>query len=392
MFENSSPTEDNGDATQSTVPTSKLEHTTSSQQSESIFRRKSVREILNEEEDVKEDEPFLPEVTEEIKEAGELPPPRSSFYNQILLILPFSVLGVYCRIILQGATPPGLVNYLSSQVVGSFVIGYVFHNKDLLHPDIFVAISTGFCGSVTTFSTWQLDVVEAIVGVPGSQTYAGGKAYVWFQDQIVGFAVPYVALIYGKILSKYSQAWLRKNIAKVFPRTDDSTKMDNLILSFSILSFILGLTGVIIGASLVPDITTFSLIFAAPGAWLRFLLSRHLNPLSMKFFWGTFIANILASVISGIMFGITTLYVFPTLSCQAIWAVEIGFSGALSTISTFVNEIHILTKRKYAIIYGFTSVLIAQALLIVIAGSFVWTQEKPFNDPLICYYQMENLL
>lgn len=329
--------------------------------------------------------PLTPEEFEEIEVAGDISPPNANFINQLMLIFAFAILGVYLRIELSGATPSGLVNYLTSQFVGSFVIGFIYHLKEFIHPDLYMAIGVGFCGSITTFSSWQVDIVETLVGVPGAQPMAGGKAYVWFQDEVIGFAVPFVALLFGKNLARVNQKWLYDNYFKFMPRTDRKGNLDFFIRWFSICSFVLGLVGIILGATLVPGLTTFSLIFAPFGALTRFALSTLLNPITTKFYWGTFASNLLGCVISGVLFGITTLYDFNAPSCDAIWAVEHGYSGALSTVSTFVNEVHVLPKVRYSFVYGFASVMVSQAILIIIMGSFVWTQIDPFAQPFECF-------
>jgi len=58
----------------------------------------------------------------------------------------FAVLGCYVRIVLSDATPPTFTTYLTSQLVGSFVIGVVSPLKPKLrHWDpVVVGVATGF--------------------------------------------------------------------------------------------------------------------------------------------------------------------------------------------------------------------------------------------------------
>jgi CrcB protein len=339
----------------------------------------------------------IEKVIEDIEEAGEViaPPPSSpssltfpkptaNIYNQSLLISSFAILGCYLRIVLTDATPSGFVNYLTSQFIGSFVIGIIFVLKTEIQPDLFIGISTGFCGSLTTFSSWQVDIVEILVNVPGSPSSVGGKAYAWFQDQLIGFAVPFAGLTFGKHFAKLTMFYLStKRLQQIFLYQLGVASIKGL----SVIVFLLAWIGVILGAAFVPSITTFSLIFAPFGAWLRFVLSKYLNPISLEFFYGTFVANVLGSVISGSIFDVmVSLRNLPKLQCASLWAVVYGFCGSLSTISTFVNEIHTLPRVEHAYIYGFVSVLVSQALLIIIMGSFIWSQNPAtVFDSSSCY-------
>ena len=320
-----------------------------------------------------------------IEEAGEvLPPAESNLINQICLISCSAVLGTYLRIILTDATPEGFVTYLTSQFMGSFVLGFVFNIKDHMNTDIFAGISVGFCGSLTTFSSWQADIVENLVGVPGSPASAAGKTYSWFQDQCIGFAVPFAGLTFGK----HTSDLLSTQVSKVLADFSRSAKRDTREKGLQAVSITLTLgtfAGVIVGVVLAGGILTYALIFAPAGALLRFGLSRYLNTLTLNFYWGTFVANVLGSVVLAILFAVSVRNRYSTLGCSAIWGAEFGFCGSLTTVSTFVNEIHAMPQVKHAYVYGVTSILVTQALLIIIMGSVVWTMDDPFADASVCY-------
>jgi CrcB protein len=326
------------------------------------------------------------EQSEELEEAGELSPPKSSVFNQMCLISALAIVGVYLRIVLMNGTPHGFVDYLTSQFIGSFALGFLFQVKAGLNPDIFTGISVGFCGSLTTFSTWQVDIVETLVGTPGAPSSAAGKTYVWFQDQVIGFSVPFAGLAFGKHTAEFFSIHVAIEVCS--RRIKGSRKIegiDAMVRLASILAVLCAIIGVIVGAVLVSSITSFSLIFAPAGALLRFSLSRYLNSINLRFFWGTFVANVLGSVVGGIIFGFSTLVTLSPLSCAALWAVEYGFCGALTTVSTYVNEIHTLPSVRDAYIYGTVSVLATQACLIIVMGGFVWTQSAAFSDPNVCF-------
>jgi CrcB protein len=94
----------------------------------------------------------------------------------------------------------------------------------------------------------------------------------------------------------------------------------------------------------------------------------------------------LGTVVAGLIFGITNRAELSSLSCAALWGIEYGLCGALTTISTFVNEIHTLPKLAYSYTYGVVSILLAQVLLIIIQGGFIWTMEDPFQNQGVCFF------
>jgi len=88
----------------------------------------------------------------------------------------------------------------------------------------------------------------------------------------------------------------------------------------------------------------FAVFMAGPGAILRWHLSKYNGMLGGAWSWfpyGTFLANMMGSVISIAM--VTWEFIYPA---QSFWpvasmrAVKIGFAGSLTTVSTFVKEVH----------------------------------------------------
>ena len=101
------------------------------------------------------------------------------------------------------------------------------------------------------------------------------------------------------------------------------------------------------------------MLFATPGALLRWKLSS-LNgklgdfvPRLQRMAWlpiGTLAANVLGAMVSICMIGWE--YNLEMGGASGFWgiatvrAIKIGFSGCLSTVSTFVSEVHKLTKIR----------------------------------------------
>jgi len=85
----------------------------------------------------------------------------------IALLMPASVFGVLARLGLDAlATYDGrsIFPLAYAQALGCFIMGMALPLKDAIsgyYSPLYTAVTTGFCGSLTTFSGWQLDVFNS---------------------------------------------------------------------------------------------------------------------------------------------------------------------------------------------------------------------------------------
>jgi CrcB protein len=112
-----------------------------------------------------------------------------------------------------------------------------------------------------------------------------------------------------------------------------------------------------------------SLVLAPLGTIVRWQLSKVNGLWQIKtFFVGTFLANFLACCIDGVVLGLQTHYTNMSATYHALSAVATGFSGCLSTVSTFMTEIFKLipsTKGAFPVhsyVYVFTTVLLSNGV------------------------------
>jgi fluoride ion exporter CrcB/FEX len=63
------------------------------------------------------------------------------------------------------------------------------------------------------------------------------------------------------------------------------------------------------------------------------------------------------------------------LECSALQGVLDGFCGSLSTVSTFVVELRTL-RRRDAYVYGVTSWVVGQVLMVLVLGSWIWSGDR----------------
>ena len=83
---------------------------------------------------------------------------------------------------------------------------------------------------------------------------------------------------------------------------------------------------------------------AVPGAWLRFRMVNHLEPMLPQRHWGTVGVNLLACFVLGLLVSLEA-------SCgegsrRLMLLIATGFLGSFSTYSTFIAEIHSLLRQR----------------------------------------------
>lgn len=78
------------------------------------------------------------------------------------------------------------------------------------------------------------------------------------------------------------------------------------------------------------------------GSILRYLLSNFLNNAQTGIPFGTLIANILGSLLIGIILGIALKN--NSMSSETVLFLATGFCGGFTTFSTFAYENHLLLK------------------------------------------------
>lgn len=77
---------------------------------------------------------------------------------------------------------------------------------------------------------------------------------------------------------------------------------------------------------------------AVPGAWLRFRVVNHLEPMLPRRHWGTFGVNVIACFALGLVVGLEQTC--GEAARRLLLLVATGFLGSFSTFSTFIAELH----------------------------------------------------
>ncbi|KAL2849918.1 CrcB-like protein-domain-containing protein [Aspergillus pseudoustus] len=368
---------------------------------------------------------------------GRISKPLHTTYVISYLIL-FSMVGTLLRVVIECLTfyPGAPVNtsVLWANVGGSIIMGFLSEDQELFYFEgagstiprhvrddpsqraahikahkktvpLFIGLTTGFCGSLTSFSTFMRDVYLALANnltVPsgpyhqvslfaseseGLSASNGGLSFmailaVLFTEiglSLTGlFLGAHIAISLSRWTPSLPQAWLRRYV-------------DPLSVVLALLSWIL----VICLVALLPQyhgtITLwsarawrgpflFSLVFAPVGCITRFYVSLKLNSRIIGFPLGTFAVNTGGTMVLGMVYSIqhsavnaSRLTIGGNIGCEVLQGIMDGFCGCLTTVSTWVLELSDL-RRRHAYIYGSISVAVALCFLVLEIGSVQWSQ------------------
>ncbi|KAK9813594.1 hypothetical protein WJX73_009190 [Symbiochloris irregularis] len=123
----------------------------------------------------------------------------------------------------------------------------------------------------------------------------------------------------------------------------------------------------------------FALILAPFGAGLRWYLSRFNKKLPRPLEWypaGTFAANMIACMIDFVLAAVAVNARLGYWPLVILPSIRVGFSGALSTVSTLVAEVHAMTRqipeRLDAYLYLLSTIATGVLLGVIFYGWGVW--------------------
>ncbi|KAL3478644.1 putative chromosome condensation protein [Aspergillus californicus] len=341
--------------------------------------------------------------------------PATYLYTLSYLVF-FSIFGTLARLGLQALTfypgAPVVTGILWANVGGSLLMGFFLEDKHIFREEwgspprkdtpeneeskrhksikktipLYIGLTTGFCGSFTSFSSFIRDIFLALsndLPDPSSSTTEprnGGYSFM----AIVAVILTTVSLSIGALIvgSHLALALDRFTLPPPIPFRFTRRIIDPL---FAILAWGCWL-GTIFLSIWPPHESwrrraTFAIVFAPLGCLLRFYLSLFLNARLPAFPLGTFAVNILGTMVLAMCYdlqhvdriGAGTASHSIIVSCQVLQGVMDGFCGSATTVSTWVAELNGLSRRLHAYIYGGVSLGVALALFVIIGGSLQWT-------------------
>jgi fluoride ion exporter CrcB/FEX len=271
---------------------------------------------------------------------------------------------------------------------------------------LYIGLTTGFCGSFTSFSSFIRDVFFALSnnlpspinhpspsGTPEPSTTStihrnGGYSFMALLAIIfITVALCYAALQVGQHTAIYSGRFMPTLPFTIFRRI-----IDPVCAVIGIGAWL----GAVFMAIWPPDRpdgpssrggwdnetwrgqAIFACVFAPVGCLARFYISLKLNSAIPTFPLGTFAVNIFGTAVLGMAYDLqhvrfdSDIVGGGRVGCQVLQGIMDGFCGTLTTVSTWIAELYAL-RRGHSYVYGTTSVLVGLATLVAIMGSVRWS-------------------
>lgn len=291
-----------------------------------------------------------------------------------ICVVLFTYLGVVTRLALtmlsevaKDSQLPNLgTGFFLPNICGSFIMGLAVPLEAIFRGRTYwyLGLTSGFCGSCTTFSTWQK--VSATLMVNGHVVDS-------ILYSLLTFCTSFMAYLCGRHLGDGLSLVLRKVRTPLEtprgPPKVASLNLDVVIVLMAIILLTVALwTGVFMDPVDWRRQWWVAMALGPVGSLTRFLTSLH-NKKFPNFPVFTFMVNIGASVIAMLFLVIQH---FRTSKAYEFWAIDgvgTGLLGALSTVSTLVNELYKLCSQErvaYAYRYGVATVVVAQVLCIAV--------------------------
>ena len=354
--------------------------------------------------------------------------PATKLYTVSHLIF-FSILGTLARLGLEAITSypsaPVTSSVLWPNLAGSLVLGFLaedqrifreewgnfsspenwsFHRTIIESNDggasqhalrrhvkikktipLFIGLTTGFCGSCTSFSSFIRDAFLALSnGLPSPSPNSSS-----IPPRNGGYSLEaLLAILIIHITVSLSGLKIGSHLALVLDPATPTLRFQHVRTFLDPMMVNLGI-GSWIGAVLLTAFpphqlwrgrVTCALVFAPLGCLLRFYASKCLNPRTPSFPLGTFAVNMFGTICLGLFFNVqhSRSVAGDVIACQVLQGAMDGFCGCATTVSTWVAELSGL-QRRHSYIYGFSSVVVALSFLVIIMGSLLWS--KGFQDP-----------
>lgn len=224
------------------------------------------------------------------------------------------------------------------------------------HASLLVGLRTGLCGSLTTFASWKLQMIQMLLAGHGTQLKSQWLGVA--TGLILGLVTSLSALLIGQHFALFliTQKDKRKhtsNPSTESKTSDMSVEKGSVILTlFALVVLVLGTALALIGVLELSGLNFWrklccSILLAPIGALLRWRLSS-LNTTNTSrresLLWlpiGTLLANLIASCISFLSQGVEVRWNEDLGSNVKLilYALRSGLAGSFSTVSTWVVEV-----------------------------------------------------
>ncbi|KAL6702857.1 hypothetical protein ACN47E_000884 [Coniothyrium glycines] len=343
----------------------------------------------------------------------------------------FAIWGALARIGLQALTfypgAPVIFSELWANVAGTFIMGFLIEDQRLfaaewgvdtalpLTPNttssekarhgkvkktipLYIGLSTGFCGSFTSFSSFMRDIFLSLsndlpspINHPYPSNYPLPSPHSTAPRHNAYALAAVLATIFLTVSTCYSALHIGGHLASLLspflptlPHRPTRRFVDPLFVALALGTWLAALVLAIFpptGHTAWRGQALFAAVLAPPGCLLRYYASVLLNPILPCFPLGTFAANAFGTAVLGMAYNLQHVALSPAgvvggslAGCHVLQGVMDGFCGALTTVSTWIAELDSLTRtRRAAYAYALGSIGAGVGVLLVVMGSVRWS-------------------
>ena len=239
------------------------------------------------------------------------------------------------------------------QMLGCFIMGMISVSCLGRYHYLRLGLATGLCGSLTSFSTFVFQVSSLLIH---------GSIWNGIMMIIYTISLSYTSYLAGRWMEKAPLPHPSFFWQRALSLLDDSIQVHIASASLQV-SLVLWC---VFDSSPTSRFYSVSMLLGPFGSISRFALSLIYNNDPLNFPMGTFLANILATGLLAILSTINTSSL-SSMSCIWIASISAGFCGSLSTISTFIVELHVMETDK-AFFYATWSITIGSLVSFVFNG------------------------
>lgn len=285
--------------------------------------------------------------------------------EEIELLLAFTFFGIA-----GGIGRTGLIALTAFEGLGSvwpnFTGCLIMGMSPLVFNSVMLpVITTGFCGSITTFSQMMTTIFLVSTHPQPNWPNHGYGVPMFMARLILELSCSAAGYLVGQHIGRlHNYLGFRK------PSVQTELLIKRLCELLGIAAWVVCLVTTIVYGGLNRK-WALSGVFSPFGVFARYYLAK-LNKADKWFKTGTFAANIIGTFLTCIFQTCEMLTTTSELQKIVLISLQQGLIGCLTTISTFIKELN-TTQTGMAYIYAVITLFCGYSLCFIIIGSYMWT-------------------
>lgn len=251
-------------------------------------------------------------------------------------------------------------------------------NKPTRTLPIYTGLTTGLCGCMTSFSAIMRDCFLALDDTlqdPAAPYTSGQEMKGALAILLLNVSLSLSGLQSGTHLASLLKRFLPRKLPRL------PVWVHGLIVAVAGTSYFAILMLLLYQPlSQTKSSVYYSLLLAPPGCLLRYFVGKIPSAKNQVFPLGTFVVNFLGTALLGVFWDVGLEVGSITLvGCRALQGLQDGFCGALTTVSTWVVELRLLSRRAgfgrwWAYLNACTSLAWGLGIILFVVGKCKWRE------------------